>query len=95
MDAARSGAPVLTPSVKLVSEGGWPGLGMELAEAGVGAIFAFPCGSGRSRSAPWTCTATRRASSAPAAASALHTVERASGLLLAVTAQHSTAFRRR
>lgn len=88
VDAARSGAPVLTPSLELVSEPRWPALAKELAKAGVGAIFAFPLRIGALSLG--TMDLHRRAPgelSDEQLAMALRTVDRAAGVLLAVTAQ--------
>ena len=88
MDAARSGAPVLTPSVELVSKGRWSGLAMELVEAGVGAIFAFPLRIGAvSLGTLDLHRHTPGELSDKQLAMALQTVDHASAVLLAVTAQ--------
>ncbi len=88
VDAARSGAPVLTPSLELVSEPRWPALAKELAEAGVGAIFAFPLRIGAVSLG--TMDLHRRTPgelSDEQLGMALNTVDRAASVLLAVTAQ--------
>ena len=87
VDAARSGAAVLAPSLG-GSETGWPGLERELAAAGVEAVFAFPVRIGATSLG--TLDLHRRTPgqlSDEHLASVLATVDRAAPLLLAVTAQ--------
>src|SRR4051812_12310277 len=87
VDAARSGAAVLIPSTKRARPR-WPGLGRELAEAGVAAVFAFPVRIGATSLG--TLDLHRRTPgplSDEQLASAVSTVERAAALLLAVTAR--------
>jgi hypothetical protein len=87
VDAARSGAPVLMPSLADLKHPPWPGFVRELAAAGVAALFAFPVQIGGLSLG--TLDLYRRTAgqlSHEQLAQALRAVDGAAGLLLAVTA---------
>lgn len=86
VDAARSGAPVLVPSLDTQTRQQWPAFGKEAASFGVGAVFAFPIRIG---AISFGTLDLHRRTPGPLSreqlAHALTAGDRAAGLLMAVT----------